>query len=94
MSNIEPLPSPELTCQELVELVTEYLDDALAPPTRQAFEAHLAECTGCQYYVHQIEQTIRVIGRPLAQTLSEAEQQAMLKLFRGLHTSSQKAPEQ
>jgi anti-sigma factor RsiW len=94
MSNNEPIHHRELTCRELVELVTDYLDDALAPAARQAFEAHLAGCIGCQHYVHQIEQTIRVIGRPLAQPLSETEQQEMLKLFRGLRTSSHTASEQ
>jgi anti-sigma factor RsiW len=53
----------ELTCQELVELVTDYLEGALAPAERARFEAHLAGCPGCTRYVEQIRATIAVAGR-------------------------------
>ena len=58
-----PPPVGELTCQELVELVTDYLEDALAPAERARFEAHLAGCPGCTRYVEQIRATIAVAGR-------------------------------
>ena len=48
----------DLTCQELVELVTDYLEDALAPADRARFEAHLAGCPGCDRYVDQMRTTI------------------------------------
>ena len=35
---------PEMPCQELVELVTDYLEDRLSPVDRIRFEAHIAEC--------------------------------------------------
>jgi anti-sigma factor RsiW len=54
--------STDLTCQELVELVTEYLDDALAPADRERFEAHLDDCEGCRRYVAQLRRTIAVVG--------------------------------
>ena len=53
----------ELTCQELVELVTDYLEGALAPAERARFDAHLAGCPGCTRYVEQIRATITVAGR-------------------------------
>lgn len=43
--------SNDLTCQELVELVTEYLEGALPPGKRVRFEQHLAVCLGCTTYL-------------------------------------------
>jgi predicted anti-sigma-YlaC factor YlaD len=77
----------ELTCRELVELVTDYLEHALAAPERARFEAHLAECDGCRDYLHQMQRTITVLGRPTPQTLSAAERARLLTLFRGLRGS-------
>ena len=52
----------QLSCQELVELVTEYLDDALPPADRARFEAHIADCDGCTSYLEQIRVTIACTG--------------------------------
>jgi anti-sigma factor RsiW len=52
----------DLACRELVELVTEYLDGALDVSTRARLEAHLAECGGCERYLEQLRQTVRLAG--------------------------------
>ena len=49
---------PEMPCRELVELVTEYLEDALPAQDRARFEAHLADCEDCNTYLDQMRQTI------------------------------------
>jgi len=54
--------SDGMDCNELVELVTDYLDDALTDGQRQAFEAHLAECDGCENYVNQMRKTVHLTG--------------------------------
>ena len=51
----------ELTCQELVELLTDYLDGALPAGERARLEAHLAECEACDAYLAQFRTTIRLI---------------------------------
>jgi anti-sigma factor RsiW len=51
-----------IACQELVELVTAYLDDALPAADRARFEAHLASCEDCTAYVAQFVQTLSAIG--------------------------------
>ena len=48
----------DLTCQELVELVTDYLDGALPEAEHTRFEAHVSACEGCELYVEQIRMTI------------------------------------
>jgi anti-sigma factor RsiW len=49
-----------MTCQELVELVTDYLEGALPPEDVARFEAHLAACPGCETYLDQVRSTIAV----------------------------------
>ena len=49
-----------MTCQELVELVTDYFDGALPLAEREAFDAHLALCPGCVTYLEQMRTTIRL----------------------------------
>jgi len=76
--------STELTCQELVELVTEYLEGTLAPVERERFDAHLAECEGCANHVHQLRTTIAVTGelREEHLALDPAARDALLETFR------------
>jgi anti-sigma factor RsiW len=52
-----------MTCQELVELVTDYFEGALPPDERERLEAHLESCRDCVAYVGQMRTTIAIIGR-------------------------------
>jgi anti-sigma factor RsiW len=77
---------PDLACRELVELVTDYLEEALPAGERERFEAHLAECEACDAYVEQVRATIRLAGRAAA--LEERpETAALLALFRDFQRS-------
>jgi len=71
-----------LSCQELVELVTEYLEGALGERDLRAFEAHIAHCDGCTEYLEQIRATIRVVGSLTPNDLTQAAETALLKAFR------------
>jgi hypothetical protein len=51
-----------MSCQELVELVTDYFEDALEPAERARFVAHVAECAGCAAYLDQLRTTIAITG--------------------------------
>jgi anti-sigma factor RsiW len=71
----------ELTCQELVELVTDYFDDALPESERMRFDAHLEECEGCRLYLEQMRTTIRLTGS--SQELADRQDvNALLQAFR------------
>jgi anti-sigma factor RsiW len=74
---------PELPCRELVELVTDYLEDRLSPIDRARFEAHLTECEACRTYLEQFRETIRVLGRLPEESLSPEAREALLTAFRG-----------
>lgn len=52
-----------IRCRELVELVTDYLEDALPARERETVEAHLRECDGCTAYLTQLRATVALIGR-------------------------------
>lgn len=72
-----------LTCHELVELVTEYLEGALSPEDRRRVEEHLALCDGCTTYLEQMRETIRLTGMVREEEIPEDQKQALLEAFRG-----------
>ena len=71
----------ELSCQELVELVTEYLEGTLEPSERARFDEHLAECPGCDRYVEQMRTTIAFVGAS-GEMESRPEVSGLLEAFR------------
>jgi anti-sigma factor RsiW len=71
-----------LSCAEFVELVTDYLEGALEAGSRLRFEEHLAECEGCETYLEQMRQTLRLLGRIPRETLSEEVRERLLAAFR------------
>jgi anti-sigma factor RsiW len=76
------VPVEELICQELVEVVTEYLEGSLAPSRRIEFEKHLVMCDGCAAYLDQMRQTIRLTGRLGAEDVPAGGRDALLRVFR------------
>jgi len=73
----------QLSCRELVELVTDYLEGALSEEERLRFEEHIGICTGCRVYLEQIRQTIVVVGRLSEDSLAPDAERELLEAFRG-----------
>jgi anti-sigma factor RsiW len=73
---------PEMPCVELVELVTEYLEDRLSPAERARFEAHLDACEACRAFMDQFRRTISTLGRLPEESLSPEARKALLEAFR------------
>jgi predicted anti-sigma-YlaC factor YlaD len=71
-----------MTCKELVELVTAYLDGALDTETEAHLVDHLAMCEGCEEYLDQFRQTICALGDLPAETLPGDMRSALLKVIR------------
>ena len=71
----------DLPCQDLVELVTDYLEGALPPDERARFEAHIAGCGACDRYLEQMRTTTAVSGAT-AGLEARPEIAALLAAFR------------
>ena len=78
----------DLTCAELVELVTDYLEDALPAEERARFEEHLTICEGCFNYVDQMRTTIVLTGRLRVDDLSPEVAAELVGAFRDWHENS------
>jgi anti-sigma factor RsiW len=76
-----------LSCRELVELVTDYLERALPEADRLRFEEHIAGCGACKIYLEQMRQTIELLGHLPADSLSGEAEGQLLEAFRGWHAS-------
>ncbi len=76
------LNKKELNCQEVVELVTDYLEQALLPEMRALFEAHVAGCPGCTTYIEQVQQTIMMLRKLAEEPAFPETKQDLLEIFR------------
>jgi anti-sigma factor RsiW len=76
----------ELTCKELVEVITDYLEDRMPAHRRLLFEEHVAFCSWCQTYLDQMRETIRVTGTLREEDLSPRTRDELLDAFRDWST--------
>jgi anti-sigma factor RsiW len=72
----------ELSCRELVELVTEYLEGALPRRDRKRFERHIAGCDGCTAHLAQMRRAIRVTGSLTEEQVPDAARRELIAAFR------------
>jgi anti-sigma factor (TIGR02949 family) len=72
----------EFRCQEMIEVITNYLDGAMPPDERQRFERHLSYCAGCSTYVDQMRETIRQTGTVPRESLPPALRERIVAQFR------------
>ncbi len=71
-----------LTCKEVVELISDYIEGTLPEDARRRLEEHLAGCDGCTHYVEQMRETIRVTGKVEERALTLDERSDLMALFR------------
>jgi len=71
-----------LSCQEMVELVTDYLEGALPPADHSRFEAHIAGCEGCTMYLRQMREMLELLGELTTDSLSPQAEGELLATFR------------
>jgi anti-sigma factor RsiW len=72
----------QLSCQQVVELVTDYLEGTMSRSERRRFEAHLRPCPHCSAYLRQMRATIRALGAVSPDDLSPAARDELTALFR------------
>jgi len=78
----------DLTCAELVELVSDYIEGALALDDRVRFEEHLTICSGCANYLDQMRTTIALSGRLRVDALAPGVRADLVDAFRGWRANS------
>jgi anti-sigma factor RsiW len=77
----------DLTCKELVVLITGYLEGTLRGRHLRRFESHLAACDGCTRYLAQMEATIRATGALTEAQVTDEQRVVLLAAFRDWKTS-------
>ncbi len=73
-----------LVCREFVELVTDYLEGRLNDGDRARFEAHLAECDGCDGYLEDMRRMVNSLHAAPQPPADPATRAALLAAFRDL----------
>ena len=71
-----------ISCREVVDLVTDYVERALPPDEAALFEQHLNFCDGCALYVDQMRATVRTVGRIREEHLPAEAREKLLAVFR------------
>lgn len=77
------MTAPELTCRELVEIVTDYFEGRLPRRDLMRFEEHVLGCEGCTVYVAQMRETIRLTGALRTEDVPREVEEELLRAFRG-----------
>ncbi len=77
-----------MSCKELVELVTDYLEGRLPDATREDLEAHLALCDACSAYIEQMRLTLFALGRIPEETIAPAARDELIAVFREVRASA------
>jgi anti-sigma factor RsiW len=70
-----------LSCQDVVEVVTDYLDKALPPEEAALFEQHINSCEGCVFYVQQIKKTAEVLEEVREEHISPEAKHRLMRTF-------------
>jgi exonuclease VII small subunit len=78
-----------ITCQEFVEMVTDYLENVLLPQARKQFEEHAELCPGCETYLEQIQQTVVMLRKVADEPATPETKQKLLQVFHQLKHDSQ-----
>jgi anti-sigma factor RsiW len=73
----------EISCREVVELLGDYLEGAMAPDDRARLEEHIAECDGCAAYLEQLRVTMRLSGRLSEEAVAPETMAPLREAFRG-----------
>jgi anti-sigma factor RsiW len=71
-----------MKCQELVEVITDYLEGAMAPEDVARFESHISQCEGCETYVEQMRTTIVTLGHIPTESIDSEAEERLLRAFR------------
>jgi len=72
----------ELSCKELVDIVTDYIEGHLTPADSATFRTHIADCPGCSTYLDQMRLTMRALGRVPSPPIPQEMKTRLMAAFR------------
>jgi anti-sigma factor RsiW len=72
------MTTSDLTCRELVELITDYHERALPPDERIRVEQHLVVCSACTRYEQQLRAAVRLAATIQLDDLGPESRRALL----------------
>ena len=78
-------PGEDLACQEVVEVVSNYVDGLMEPEEMRRFEAHLLDCPYCTQYVDQLREIGGALHGLAGESIAPERREALLEAFRGWH---------
>jgi anti-sigma factor RsiW len=78
----------EIACQQVVELVTDYIEESMSRADRRRFEAHLSSCPHCTAYLAQMRSTIQLTGRLRSEDLPTEVRDELVGLYSQWRTGS------
>jgi anti-sigma factor RsiW len=81
MSRLRFRPRRDVVCRKAVELVTDYLEDALSQARRRRFETHLAHCPDCPEYLAQMRAIVTLAGRVTPDDLTPRMREELVSLY-------------
>ena len=81
------LRAPRMTCREVIELLTDYLEGTLPEATRARVDEHLATCPDCMTYVGQMRTTIGLLGRLREDDVPAPALDELVRAFRDWHVA-------
>jgi anti-sigma factor RsiW len=72
----------DMSCKELVEIVTDYLEGALSAADQRRFEMHIGKCDWCKIYIDQIRLTVKAAGKLTEESIDPRVKEELLAVFR------------
>ena len=72
----------DITCREVLELLTEYLEGALAPAVEREVDRHLDACDGCWRYLDQFQVAIETTAELREEAVAVDVRESLLDAFR------------
>ena len=71
-----------ITCREVLDLLTDYLESALPAAAHARVERHLAGCDGCERHLEQLRATIGTLGALAEADVAPDVRDQLLAAFR------------
>lgn len=80
------LRDKKIMCQQMVELLSDFIEGTLPNKTHKRVAAHLAMCAACPAYVEQLRATIALTGRLREEDIEPHMMDELLDVFRTWET--------